>query len=91
MSPRLLTIVPFIFFLGLAHAADPSLDYFKTLNKNMSRIQVHKDVGEPDRVMGKGLIIDVYGLADGSEVSIIWSGSEGNMMYVSHGNTTLVK
>ena len=91
MSPRLLTIVPFIFFLGQAHAADPTLDYFKELNKNMTRIQVHKDVGEPKRVMGSGVVIDVYGLADGSEVSIVWSGSEGNLMYVSHGSTTLVK
>jgi hypothetical protein len=91
MSPRLLAVVPFIFFLGLAHAAEPSLDYFKTLNKTMSRIQVHKDVGEPNRVMGKGLVIDVYSLADGSEVSIVWSGSQGDMVYVSHGSTTLVK
>ena len=91
MLPRLLMLFPFMFFVGLAHAADPSLDYFKELNKKVSRIQVHKDVGEPRRVMGKGVVIDVYGLADGSEVSIVWSGSQGEMMYVSHGNTTLVK
>ena len=91
MMPRLLALLPFIFFVGQAHAVDPSLDYFKELNKSMTRLQVHKDVGEPTRVMGSGVVIDVYGLADGSEVSIVWSGSEGNMLYVSHGTTTLVK
>lgn len=91
MLPRLLAVIPFIFFVGLAHAVEPSLDYFKTLNKNMSREQVHKDVGEPKRVMGSGLVIDVYGLADGSEVSIVWSGPQGSMVYANHGDTTLVK
>ncbi len=91
MLPRLLAVVPFIFFVGLAHAGEPSLDYFKTLNKNMTRDQVHKDVGAPKRVMGSGLVTDVYELADGSEVSIIWSGSHGSMVYASHGDTTLVK
>ncbi len=91
MLPRLLAVVPFIFFVGLAHAVEPSLDYFKTLNKNMSRDQVHKDVGEPMRVMGSGLVIDVYRLMDGSDVSIVWSSPHGSMLYASHGDTTLVK
>ena len=91
MSPRQLAVFVFIFCIGQAYAAGPSLDYFKTLNKNMSREQVHKDLGEPRRVMGSGLVIDVYALADGSEVSIVWSGPEGNMMYASHGDEALVK
>ena len=91
MLPRLLAVILFVFFTGLVQAAQPTLDYFKALNKDMSRDQVHKDVGEPQRIMGSGLIIDVYVLADGSEVSIVWSGPQGNMMYANHGDATLVK
>lgn len=91
MLPRLLAVIPFVLFVGLAHAAEPNLDYFKMLNKNMTREQVHKDMGEPMRVMGSGLVIDVYRLMDGSDVSIVWSGPQGGMLYASHGDTTLVK
>jgi hypothetical protein len=91
MSPRQLALVLCLSLVGLAHAASPSLDYFKALNKNMTRAQVHKDVGDPQRVMGSGLIIDVYVLPDGSEVSIVWSGPDGNMLYANHGNTAIVK
>jgi hypothetical protein len=77
--------------IGVAQASQPTLAYFKSLTKDTPRTQVHKDVGDPSRVMGSGLIIDVYTLSDGSEVSIVWSGPDGNLVYVSHGDTTLVK
>jgi len=64
------------------------LEAFRTLDASMSRAQVHDVVGESDRVTGSGIGIEVYQLADGSEVWLGWAG--GRLIYIRHGEDQLL-
>lgn len=57
---------------------------FSPINTSFSRDAVHTQYGKPDEVVGSGLVIDVYKIADGSEVWIGWKNSQGSLLYVQH-------
>lgn len=58
---------------------------FNTFDLSTTMTQVHDHVGRPSRIEGSGIYIEVYELADGSEVLIGWSGPKDRpMVYLRH-------
>jgi hypothetical protein len=65
-----------------------SIEQFRFTTKGTTMAQVIQSLGEPDRDIGSGIHIFVYGLSDGSEV---WIGTPdaSEIWYVRHGTETL--
>ncbi len=69
-------------------AADP-VARFRSLHPGMTMEEVRAQLGRPARETGSGLAIDVYRLADGSEVWLGYAGVKG-LSYVRHGDDDLL-
>ena len=59
---------------------------FATISNETTRASVMDQFGQPDRVTGSGLSIDVYKVKDGSEVWVAWmgQGETERLLYVQH-------
>jgi hypothetical protein len=65
--------------------AHDTLAPFQRLFRGMTMNAVRTRVGMPDKQTGSGLAIDIYHLADGSEVWLGFAGRKG-LLYVRHGH-----
>ena len=72
-----------------SRARSDDLEAFRELRAGMGIDQVRARVGNPDRETGSGIAIDVYRMADGSEVRLGYAGRYG-LIYVQRGDQELL-
>lgn len=70
----------------MAQAAGLESCRFAEIQPGAQRGAVHSAYGQPDRVAGKHLSIDVYSVRDGGEVWVTWmgQGKDERLLYVQH-------
>lgn len=68
------------------HAASNEACRFASIAPDAKRSGVINQFGQPDRVSGSHLSIDVYDVTDGSEVWVAWmgQGESERLLYVQH-------
>lgn len=70
----------------MAQAANIDACRFASISPDAKRPDVISQFGQPARVTGSGLSIDVYEATDGSEVWVAWvgQGESERLLYVQH-------